>query len=142
MASVAFHFNQQLLTDGEVRLFQGCDGYADGEQQRDFVYVDDVVNVNLWFMEHPKKIGIFNVGTGRSQSFNAVAQAVIAWHKRGKVKYIPFPEHLNGHYQSFTQANIQALQEMGYDKPFKTVAEGVQLYLDWLNRPNHQHGPP
>ncbi len=134
MASVAYHFNQQYLSDGEVRLFEGCDGYADGEQLRDFVYVRDVVDVNLWLMDNPKKSGIFNVGTGRSQNFNDVAQAVIAWHhKDGLIRYIPFPEHLQGSYQSFTQADITALREIGYDKPFKTVEEGVKEYLDWLN---------
>jgi ADP-L-glycero-D-manno-heptose 6-epimerase len=138
MASVAYHFNQQLLRDGEVRLFEGSEGYANGEQRRDFIYVGDVADINLWFMDNPKKSGIFNVGTGRSQTFNDVANAVIAWHERGliqihSVKYIPFPEHLKGCYQSFTQADITNLREMGYDKPIKTVEEGVKAYLDWLN---------
>jgi ADP-L-glycero-D-manno-heptose 6-epimerase len=133
MASVASHFNHQLRKDGEVRLFEGSDGYANGKQRRDFIYVGDAVDVNLWFMEHPKKSGIFNVGTGRSQSFNDVANAVINWHNKGKIKYIPFPEHLKGRYQSFTEADITNLREIGYDKPFKTVEEGVTEYLDWLN---------
>ena len=133
MASVAYHFNQQLLRDGEVRLFEGSEGYADGEQRRDFIYVGDVADINLWFMDNPKKSGIFNVGTGRSQTFNDVANAVIAWHEQGVIQYIPFPEHLKGCYQSFTQADITNLREMGYDKPFKTVEEGVKAYLDWLN---------
>ncbi len=133
MSSVAFHFNYQLRENPEVRLFEGCDGYGNGEQRRDFIYVGDVVDVNLWFMDHPDKSGIFNVGTGRSQSFNDVAKAVIAWHDRGEIVYIPFPAHLQGRYQSFTQADISALREIGYDKPFKTVEEGVKAYLDWLN---------
>ena len=133
MASVAYHFNQQLPTNKKVKLFKGCDGYANGEQRRDFVYVGDVADVNLWFMDHPNKSGIFNVGTGRCQSFNDVARAVIDWHGYGKIEYIPFPKHLQGHYQSFTQADITALREVGYDKPFKTVEEGVKEYLDWLN---------
>jgi ADP-L-glycero-D-manno-heptose 6-epimerase len=134
MASVAYHLNQQLLTEGEVKLFEGSDGYANGEQRRDFIYVDDVVELNFWFLDHPTKLGIFNVGTGRSQTFNEVARAVIAWHKRGKLKYIPFPDYLRGRYQSFTEADISALREIGYDKPFRTVAEGVKEYLNWLNR--------
>jgi ADP-L-glycero-D-manno-heptose 6-epimerase len=138
MASVAYHFNQQLLDDGEVRLFEGSDGYADGKQRRDFVYVGDVADANLWFMDNPKKSGIFNVGTGRCQTFNDVARAVIAWHGRGKIKYIPFPEHLKGCYQSFTQADITALREVGYDNSFKTVEEGVKEYLDWLNAKKNQ----
>ena len=130
MASVAFHHHQQLPKTGVVKLFEGCDGYGNGEQRRDFVYVEDVVNVNLWFMDHPEKSGIFNVGTGASQTFNDVANSVIAWHGQGKVEYISFPEHLKGRYQSFTQADISKLREAGYTKPFKTVEEGVKAYLD------------
>lgn len=130
MASVAFHHHQQLLKNNEVKLFEGCDGYGNGEQRRDFVYVDDVVDVNLWFMENPSKSGIFNVGTGASQTFNDVAQSVIAWHEKGKVEYIAFPEHLKGRYQSFTQADISKLREAGYTQRFKTVEEGVKSYLD------------
>ncbi len=133
MASVAFHFNQQVKESGVVRLFQGCDGYGDGEQQRDFVYVADAVAVNVWFLQHPEKSGIFNLGTGQAQSFNEVARAVLAWHGRGKIEYIPFPAHLMGRYQSFTQADIRALRATGYDQPFHSVAQGVKSYLDILN---------
>ncbi|MGB5339160.1 MAG: ADP-glyceromanno-heptose 6-epimerase [Gammaproteobacteria bacterium] len=132
MASVAYHLSQQLDAGENPRLFAGCDGYGDGEQRRDFIYVDDVVDVNLWFMDNPDKSGIVNLGTGRCQSFNDVANAVIAWHGRGAIEYIPFPEHLRGRYQSFTEADIQALRGLGYDKPFKTVEAGVPLYMDWL----------
>jgi len=134
MASVAFHHNTQIKDVGKVRLFEGCDGYGNGEQRRDFIYVGDVVDVNLWFMDHPKKSGIFNLGTGRSQSFNDVAKAVIAYHKKGAIEYIPFPEHLKGRYQSFTEADMSKLRAAGYDAPFKTVEQGVQLYMEWLNR--------
>lgn len=134
MSSVAFHFNNQLKESGRVRLFEGCDGYANGEQRRDFIYVGDVVDVNLWFMDNPGVSGIFNVGTGRSQSFNDVARAVLAWHERGEIDYIPFPDHLKGRYQSFTQADISALRAAGYETPFKTVEQGVKLYMDWLNQ--------
>lgn len=134
MSSVAFHFNNQIKAGEHVRLFEGCDGYGDGEQRRDFVYVGDAVEVNLWFLDHPDQSGIFNLGTGRSQSFNDVANAVIQYHGKGKIEYIPFPEHLKGRYQSFTQADISALRAAGYDKPFKTVEEGVKLYMEWLNR--------
>ena len=134
MASVAYHFNQQLKEGDEVRLFEGSDGYGPGEQRRDFVYVGDVVDINLWFWDHPEVSGIFNAGTGRAQTFNDVARAVIAWHGRGRIRYIPFPEHLKGRYQSYTQADLTALRAAGYDRPFKTVEEGVRTYLDWLNR--------
>ena len=134
MSSVAFHANTQVEESGVVKLFEGCDGYGDGEQRRDFVYVGDTVDVNLWFMDHPDKSGIFNLGTGRSQPFKDVANAVIDWHGKGRIEYIPFPEHLKGRYQSFTEADITALREAGYEAPFKTVEEGVKLYMDWLHR--------
>ncbi len=134
MASVAFHFNNQIKAEGRCRLFEGCDGYGNGEQRRDFVFVGDCVDVNLWFMDHPERSGIFNLGTGRSQAFNDVANAAIAWHGRGEIEYVPFPDHLKGRYQSFTEADISALRQAGFDAPFKTVEEGVKLYLDWLNR--------
>ncbi len=133
MASVAFHLNNQIQDTGKVKLFEGCDGYGNGEQRRDFIYVGDAVDVNLWFLDHPDKSGIFNVGTGRSQPFNDIAHAVIAWHGRGELDYVPFPDHLRGRYQSFTEADISALRAAGYDKPFKTVEQGVELYLESLN---------
>ncbi|MGA7800868.1 MAG: ADP-glyceromanno-heptose 6-epimerase [Gammaproteobacteria bacterium] len=133
MASVAFHFNNQLLDAGKVKLFAGCDGYGDGEQRRDFVYVGDAVDVNLWFLDHPDRSGIFNLGTGRSQTFNDVARAVIAWHGRGEIEYIPFPDHLKGRYQSFTEADIGELRKVGYKAAFRTVEEGVGAYMDTLN---------
>lgn len=132
MASVAYHLSQQLDAGDNPRLFAGCDGYGDGEQRRDFIYVDDAVDVNLWFMDNPDRSGIVNLGTGRCQSFNDVANAVIAWYGRGEIEYIPFPDHLRGRYQSYTEADIQALRSLGYDKPFKSVEVGVPLYMDWL----------
>ena len=136
MASVAFHVNNQVRAEGKAKLFEGCDGYANGEQRRDFVYVGDCVNVNLWFMENPHKSGIFNLGTGRSQPFNDVANAVIKFHGYGQIQYIPFPEHLKGRYQSFTEADMSAVRAAGYDKPFKTVQEGVTEYMRWLAQKN------
>ncbi|MDO8954508.1 MAG: ADP-glyceromanno-heptose 6-epimerase [Gammaproteobacteria bacterium] len=133
MASVAFHHNNQIQDGGIVKLFDAYDGYEAGEQKRDFVYVEDIAKVNLWFMDHPDQSGIFNLGTGRSQAFNDIAKSVIAWHEKGKLEYIPFPENLKGRYQSFTQADISKLREAGYTAPFKTVEEGVKSYLDWLN---------
>lgn len=134
MASVAWHFNKQLQEQGKLKLFTGSDGYADGEQRRDFVFVDDVVKVNLWFWQHATHSGIFNCGTGRSQSFNDVACAVISWHGRGEIEYIPFPETLEGRYQSFTEANITALRNVGYTDKFASVEEGVKAYLNMINK--------
>ena len=147
MASVAFHHFNQCRDSGKVKLFEGCDGFGDGEQRRDFISVEDVVAVNLFFLDHPQKSGIFNVGTGRAQPFNDVAAAVINSFRKlaGKppasiktlqderqVEYIPFPEALKGKYQSFTQADMTALRRAGYKKPFLTVEEGVSRYISRL----------
>ncbi|GHT83078.1 ADP-L-glycero-D-manno-heptose-6-epimerase [Betaproteobacteria bacterium] len=138
MASVAYHFSHQLRESGRVRLFEGSDGYGPGEQRRDFIHVDDVVAVNLWLLDHPGVHGLFNVGTGRAQSFNDVARAAIAWHRArgedGGIDYIPFPDSLKGRYQSFTEADMSALRAAGYEREFMDVASGVTRYLDWLHR--------
>ncbi len=138
MSSTPFHFNNQILANGVAKLFAGTEGYADGEQQRDFVFVEDAAAVNLWFLDHPEKSGIFNLGTGRAQPFNDVARAVVAWHKahrqvEARIEYMPFPDHLKGAYQSYTQADIAALRAAGYTGRFHSVEEGVSKYLDWLN---------
>ncbi|WP_293370319.1 ADP-glyceromanno-heptose 6-epimerase [Nevskia sp.] len=133
MASTAFHFNNQVVKDGVCKLFAGSDGYPDGGQRRDFIHVDDVVAMNLWFWDHPEKSGIYNCGTGRAQPFNDIANAVIAWHGKGAINYVPFPDNLKGRYQSFTEASHEQLRAIGYDRPFLTVEEGVKRYLDWLN---------
>ena len=130
MASVAFHCHQQMIAEGKVKLFEGSGGYGNGEQRRDFVYVKDVAEVNVWLWEHPKVSGVFNVGTGNSQPFNDVANAVLKWHGRGQIVYVPFPGELKGRYQHFTEADISDLRKAGYEKPFKDVASGVKDYLD------------
>jgi ADP-L-glycero-D-manno-heptose 6-epimerase len=132
MASVAFHLNNQLLAEGKVKLFEGCDGYGDGEQRRDFVYVGDVVDVNLWFLDHSEVSGIYNVGTGRSQSFNDVAKGVLKAHDRGELVYVPFPDKLKGRYQSFTEADLTRLRAAGYEGAFLSVEQGVERYMEWL----------
>jgi ADP-L-glycero-D-manno-heptose 6-epimerase len=130
MASVAYHLTRQLAESGEVRLFEGSGGYAAGEQRRDFIYIDDVVRVNLWFYEHADRSGVFNVGTGASASFNELARAVIDWHGFGKIRYIPFPDGLKSSYQSFTEADVRALRNTGYTEPFADVRSGTAAYLD------------
>ena len=147
MASVAFHHFNQFAATGRVKLFEGCDGYANGAQSRDFVFVDDVVKVNLWFLDHPECSGIFNLGTGRAQPFNDVAQATVNACRaalgepalsladmvsRGLVEYVPFPDDLRGKYQSFTQADLSNLLSAGYDAPFADVGEGVARYCATL----------
>jgi ADP-L-glycero-D-manno-heptose 6-epimerase len=133
MASVAFHLHGQVAQTGHARLFEGSGGYAAGEQRRDFVHVGDVVDVNLWFYERRKVSGIFNVGTGASSTFNDLANAVIAWHGRGAVRYIPFPDELKSRYQSFTEADIAALRKAGYTRQFRDVRVGIKDYLDALS---------
>ncbi|PHV11178.1 ADP-glyceromanno-heptose 6-epimerase [Chitinimonas sp. BJB300] len=147
MASVAYHHFHQYREHGKVKLFAGCDGYADGEQRRDFISVEDVVRVNLHFLDHPKQSGIFNLGTGKAQSFNELAAANVNACRRqegksplslpelvsqGIIEYIPFPQALVGKYQSYTEANITKLRATGYDHAFLTVEEGVSRYIDWL----------
>jgi len=132
MASVAFHLNGQVTATGQAKLFEGSGGYAAGEQRRDFIHVGDVADVNLWFYEHEKVSGIFNVGTGSSATFNEVAKAILAWHDRGAIRYIPFPDELRSRYQSFTEADITALRRAGYSRPFRDVRAGIKDYLDAL----------
>lgn len=132
MASVAYHLRNQLRSEGVVRLFEGSDGYDHGEQRRDFIHVGDVVEVILWLLDHGEVSGIFNVGTGRSQSFNEVARAVLQAFGRGTLEYIPFPEQLKGRYQSFTEADISRLRNAGYSGNFRDVATGVGEYMRWL----------
>ncbi len=128
MASVAFHLNNQILKGENPKLFAGSETFL-----RDFVYVEDVAQVNIWAWQN-KISGIFNLGTGNAESFKAVADAVIDFHQKGHIETIPFPEHLKSRYQTFTQADLTKLRAAGYDKPFKTVAEGTKAYMAWLNR--------
>lgn len=132
MASVAFHHNQQVGAGENPKLFGAWEGYEAGMQSRDFVYVGDVVDVNLWAWRNNVS-GIFNLGTGRAEPFKAIADAVIRFHGQGEIEYIDFPEHLKGRYQSYTRADISALRQAGYESEFKTVAEGVREYMAWLN---------
>jgi ADP-L-glycero-D-manno-heptose 6-epimerase len=145
MASVAFHQFNQFREQGKVKLFGDYGGYGPGEQTRDFVYVDDVVAVNLWFFDHPEKSGIFNLGTGRAQPFNDVAVGVVnalqggvpdasSAVQQGLLEYIPFPDALRGKYQCYTQADLTALREAGCDHAFADVATGVREYMRELAR--------
>ena len=143
MASVALHAFQQLHAEGKVKLFVGSAGYGDGEQRRDFVYVDDVVAVNLWLLERRDVSGVFNCGTGRAQTFNRLAVAVInavnrsnlTLHEivaKGLIEYIPFPNQLINKYQSFTEADMSRLKGAGYPGEFMSVEQGVAAYVKEL----------
>lgn len=133
MASVVLHADKQLKNTGIINLFEGNKGYANGEQLRDFIYVDDAVAVNLWFLES-KKNGIYNVGTGQCESFNSLAQAVIDFYAYGEIQYIPFPEHLRECYQNFTQADLAKLRNAGYQGTFRNIASGVKDYLSIMHK--------
>ena len=143
MASVALHAFQQLHAEGKVKLFVGSAGYGDGEQRRDFVYVDDVVAVNLWLLERRDVSGVFNCGTGRAQTFNRLAVAVInavnrsnlTLHEivaKGLIEYVAFPPALVGKYQSFTEADMARLRAAGYPGEFMNVEQGVAAYVKEL----------
>jgi ADP-L-glycero-D-manno-heptose 6-epimerase len=132
MASVAWHLMQQLQCDNEVRLFVGSHGYADGEQLRDFIFVDDVVNVNLWCWRKSNLRGVYNCGTGEARSFNAIANQLITLNGSGCIQYIPFPDSLAEAYQAFTQANISKLRLAGYEKSFNTLEQGLEKYYAWF----------
>ena len=145
MASVAYHAYHQLLASGKVKLFVGSGGYGNGEQKRDFVYVEDVVDVNLWFLEHRGVSGVYNCGTGRAQTFNELAAAVVnavqgtrltvkdMAHK-GLIEYVPFPQGLVEKYQSFTEADLSRLRAAGYGAPFRPVEQGVAAYVAELQK--------
>lgn len=147
MASVAFHQFNQFATEGKVKLFGDYGGYGPGAQMRDFIFIDDVVAVNLWFFDHPGQSGIFNLGTGRAQPFNDVATSVVnamrgiqgeaaltleAVASGGLIEYTPFPDALRGKYQCYTQADLTALRAAGCNHRFADVQTGVAKYVQWM----------
>ena len=149
MASVAFHQFNQFRAEGTVKLFDSYGGYAAGSQMRDFVFIDDVVAVNLWFFDHPDISGIFNLGTGRAQPFNDIASSVVnslrqlagqpalslqALVEQGLLQYIPFPDALRGKYQCYTQADLSALRAAGCHHGFADVQTGVASYVAWMTQ--------
>jgi ADP-L-glycero-D-manno-heptose 6-epimerase len=134
MASMVYQLYRQLRTSGRARLFEGTDGYADGEQRRDFVFVNDIVRVNLALAEGPVRNGVFNVGTGQARTFNDVARILIARLGAGAIDYVPFPKSLAGRYQSFTQADLSALKNSGYNESFSTLENGIAQSVDAWNR--------
>ena len=148
MASVAFHHVNQYRAHGFVKLFDAWDGWGAGMQSRDFVAVEDVVAVNLHFLDNPQSSGVFNCGTGRAQPFNDIAQTVVNRLRQkagrpvlplaelvanGEIRYVEFPEALKGKYQSFTQADLRQLRAAGCGHQFASVQQGVAAYVDWLS---------
>jgi ADP-L-glycero-D-manno-heptose 6-epimerase len=147
MASVAWHFFNQYRAEGRVKLFEGTGGYGNGEQRRDFVSIDDVVKVNLDFLDHPERSGIFNLGSGKASTYNQMAVATVNACRAqddgaplsldelvaaGTIEYVTFPSALAGKYQSFTEADLSRLRAAGYREPMLAVDEGVGRYVRWL----------
>ncbi len=139
MASVIHHFTKQMLETGKVRLFAGSGGYADGEQRRDFVYVRDLCRLNLFFAgvgvavdKRKKYQAIVNAGSGVSRTFNEVARALMQVHGKVPIEYIPFPQDLDARYQHFTEADLHALREAGYDQTFVSLENGVKETFETL----------
>ena len=136
MASMLYQLYRQLKITGRARLFAGTDGFPDGEQRRDFVSVEDVVRVNLFFADGKPRCGIFNVGSGVSRSFNDVARTLIGLVGRGEIEYVPFPAALAGKYQSFTEAELTALRAAGCEHEFKALENGIaDAFALWEREP-------
>ncbi len=161
MASVAFHHYVQYGQHKQVKLFGEYAGYGAGEHTRDFIYVGDVVQANLFMWQNAHISGIFNLGTGQAEPFNNIAHAVLNAYiademanqnhennlkyltinellDQNKLVYIPFPDSLVGKYQSYTQANLSNLRKTGFKHNFLTVAQGVHKYYEWLKK-NHAY---
>lgn len=134
MSSVVAKSYERVVKDGRISLFKSyVDGYADGEQKRDFVYVKDVVDVIYFFLERPEKNGIFNVGTGMAKSWNDLAAALFkAVGKQVCIDYVEMPEKLKGKYQYFTQAEITKLTNAGYQQPFTSLEAAIKDYAGYL----------
>ena len=131
MASVIHHFTKQIKQTGMIRMFEGSGGYENGEQRRDFVFVDDLARINRFFAgllpESPttQVKAVVNAGTGEARTFKAVADALMRVHGPAKVEYIPFPGDLKDRYQHFTEADTSGLREAGYLEAFTPLEEGV-----------------
>lgn len=132
MASVVYHFDRQLRECGKVRLFEGSHGVGAGDQRRDFVHVQDAVDMTVWCGE-TRTSGILNCGTGVAATFNQVAWAIIEWHGRGDIEYITFPPDLLAAYQSHTCADLSATRAAGYSGTFRSLESGIHQTLQWLD---------
>jgi len=131
MASVIFHAFHQIGKTGKMKLFKSyLPAFADGEQLRDFIYVEDIINVCLWLMEKKPASGIYNLGTGKARSFHDLVMATFtAMEVEPQIEFIEMPEDIRDKYQYFTEADMQKLMSAGYDQPFTTLEEGVDDYV-------------
>ncbi len=146
MASVVFHFYHQLINNGEVNLFKSHkENCEHGEQTRDFVYIEDLINVMLHFHSNNEKIrsGLYNIGTGKSRTYNDLAKAIFkAVDKAPKINYIDTPEDIREKYQYFTEAEMTKVKSTGYDKEFISLEESVDHYIkEYLAKDNKIYTP-
>lgn len=132
MSSVVLHAYQRIMETGKMELFRSHHkDYKDGEQSRDFVFVDDIVDVMLFFMEHGKNNGIYNVGTGKARSFYDLTKSVFTSLKIDpNISFIDTPVDLRGRYQYYTEADIHKLRHIGYNKEFTELEQGVDRYVN------------
>lgn len=131
MRSVVHKAYEQIRDTGKVKLFKSLHpDYKDGEQMRDFIYVKDAVDMTLYFLEHPDKNGIYNVGAGKARTWNALVNALFnAVGKPVKIEYIDLPENLREKYQYFTEADLSKIKSAGYNKQTTTLEDGVNDYV-------------
>lgn len=134
MASLVFKLHQQARADGRLKVFAGSEGF-----RRDFVFVDDVVDVNLFLLDHPQVSGIFNCGSGKAESFRELAEQTARHYEGARIEEIPFPEDLVGKYQAFTEADLSRLRAAGYTKEFTSLAAGVEAYVRILRETGGHH---
>ncbi|MDX2127791.1 MAG: ADP-glyceromanno-heptose 6-epimerase [Chloroherpetonaceae bacterium] len=141
MASVVYKAFNQISEKGFVKLFQSHrEGFNDGEQLRDFVYVKDCCDVMVWLLQNPEVNGIYNLGTGKARSFKDLVNATFkALQKESNIEYIPMPEHLRGKYQYFTEANMERLKGQGCPVKFLTLEESVADYVQHYLSAADQH---
>jgi ADP-L-glycero-D-manno-heptose 6-epimerase len=140
MVSVVKVKHDEVAAGGPARLFRSTEpGLADGDQRRDFIWVGDVVDTLLWFLDTPGVSGLFNLGTGQARSYLDLANAVCDAAGRPRdIEFIDMPEALRGQYQSFTQASMNRLRAAGYPGQFTPLEEGVRRYVqDYLSQPDH-----
>lgn len=128
MASVVWHFMQQLKKGETLKLFEGSHGFDAGEQKRDFIYVEDAVNMTLFPMIEKIQNGIYNIGTGTSRTFNDLAKSMLSFYKNKKIEYISFPKELEKAYQAYTQASMDKYFRTGFAEPINSIEQGVRKY--------------
>lgn len=131
MASVIFHAYNQIKDKGEVKLFRSHNPYyQDGEQMRDFIYVQDVVDICVWLMENTPANGLYNTGTGTARTFKDLVKAIFSTLQvPEQIVYIDTPEDIRDKYQYFTEANMTKLLKAGYDQPFYSLEAGIKQYV-------------